>query len=432
MPARSTIAGNTAPFRACEFYARGVVAAGQLVLRDGQRTTSVATAAALAATAVIAVHLVGVRSFAHEAWGGASPELDLPIWAVALAWACLILTVAAAWVSRTARPGLTLGLAAAAVGAALPAWASWTGAPPTLRSAVLAAPALTAAGLAQTVPRWSAGTSWLGRLAWMFAAAAILLHLVAYDPFADLQCSRVCRSVAGPWWTGVAPGTVIAGEGLLVLGAVTIGMVSVVVGRTTPGPVRGAVGTSLVVVAVAVITELGWRDTEVWARTTSLWLPWALGPTAIVVCVFAARAARIRRAIDALLRDLESGQAPGVHFAFPGEDRWVDGAGREMPKNAPGVVVLNDENGPAVRMTKSRGDQDSGRALTLANTGAVQRTIDRAGQRPTRGRACRPATHGAARRQRTTPYRARPARRGATGPGQCHVPPQRGGQPRGD
>ncbi len=371
MPVRSTIAGNTAPFRACESYARGVVAAGQSFPRDGQRTTSVASAGALAASAVIAVHLVGVSSFSHEPWRGASPELDLPIWAAALSWACLILAVVAAWVSRTARPGLALGLAAAAVGAALPAWSSWTGAPPTLRSAVLAAPALTAAGLAQTVPRWSAGaSSWLSRLAWMFAAAAVVLHLVAYDPVADLQCSRVCRSIAGPWWTGAAPGAVIAAEGLLVLGAVAVGMVSAVVGRTTPRPVRGAVGFSLVMVAVAVTTELVWRDTEVWARTTSLWLPWALGPTAIVVCVFAARAARIRRAVDALLRDLEGGQAPGVHFAFPGEDRWVDGAGHEVPRNVPAVVVLDDEHGPAVRMANSRGDQEAA-ALSLSQTLAL-------------------------------------------------------------
>src|SRR5687767_2399787 len=107
-------AGNTASFRACESYARGVVAAGQLLLRDGQRTTSVATAAALAASAVVAVHLVGVSSFSHEPLRGASPELDLPIWAAALSWACLILAVVGAWVNRTARPGLALGLAIAA------------------------------------------------------------------------------------------------------------------------------------------------------------------------------------------------------------------------------------------------------------------------------------------------------------------------------
>ena len=366
------IAGNTAPFRTCESYPRRVVAGALLVQRDGQRATSVATAAAITASAVVALHLVGARSFSHESWPGASPELGVPIWAAALSWACLMLTVAAAWVSRTTRPGVALGLAVAAVGAALPAWASWTGAPPTLRSAVLAAPALVAAGLAQTVPRWSARASWVGMLAWILAGASVLLHLGAYDPFADLYCSRVCRSVDGPWWTGAAPGAVVAGEGLLVLGAATIGIVSAVVDRTVPAPVRGAVGTSLVAVALAVLAELVWRDTVVWARTTSSWLPWSLGPTAVVVCVFAARAARIRRAIDALLRDLEGGRAAGVHFHVPGEDRWVDGAGRAVGKDASAVVVLNDHNGPAVRMATPRGDQDAAglspsQALALSN-----------------------------------------------------------------
>jgi signal transduction histidine kinase len=88
-----------------------------------------------------------------------------------------------------------------------------------------------------------------------------------------------------------------------------------------------------------------------------------------VVCVFAARAARIRRAVDALLRDLESGQAAGVHFAFPGEDRWVDGAGREVPRNVPAIVVLEDEHGPAVRMA-TRGDQEAA-GLSLSQTLAL-------------------------------------------------------------
>ena len=179
-----------------------MVAAGLLVRRDGQRTAPVVTTAVLAASAVVAVHLVGVRSFSHEAWPAAAPESDLPLWAMALSGGCLVLGVVAAWLSRVARPGVALGLATATVGAALPAWASWTGVPPTLRSAVLAATALTAAGLAQTVPRWFAGTSRLGRLAWILAAVAVVVHVIAYDPFADLQCTRVCRSTAGPWSGG--------------------------------------------------------------------------------------------------------------------------------------------------------------------------------------------------------------------------------------
>jgi signal transduction histidine kinase len=374
-----------------------MAAEGLLVRRDGQNTTPVATAAVLVAAAVIAVHLVGVRLFSHEAWPGASPEVSLPMWAAALSGGCLLLSVVAAWVSRTARPGVAFGLAAAAVGAALPAWASWTGAPPTLRSAVLAAPALAAAGLAQTVPRWSAGASRLGLLAWMFAAAAVLVHVLGYDPVADLYCSRVCRSAVGPWLEGTAPQAVVAGEGLLVLGAVTAGLMGVVVGRSVPTMVRGAVGVSLVIVAVAALAELVWRDTEVWARTTSLWLPWALGPTASAACIFAVRAAKIRRAIDSLLGDLESGQAGGVQFAVAGEDRWVDGAGRDVPMDTSAVVVLHDDHGPAVRLANTSAGQAAAvlspsRTLALSNARltalAAARLADvRAAQRRTVHRA---------------------------------------------
>jgi signal transduction histidine kinase len=374
-----------------------VVAAGQLVRRDGQRAAPVATAAVLGASAVVAVHLVGVRSFSHEAWPAASPEADLPLWAAALSGACLVLGVLAAWVSRTARPGVALGLAAATVGAALPAWASWTGVPPTLRSAVLAAPALTAAGLAQTVPRWSAGRSWLGRLAWILGASAVLLHGLAYDPLADLMCTRVCRSVAGPWWTGPAAETVVAGEGAVVLAALAVGLVGVVVARSVPAMVRNAAGTSLTIVAAAVLAELGWRDSEVWARTTSLWIPWALGPAAGAVCILAVRSARTRRALDSLLRDLESGQADGVQFAVPGEDRWVDGAGRDVARDASTVVVLSDDHGPTVRLTHPRADPAAAdlspsRTLALSNARltalAAARLADvRASQRRTVQRA---------------------------------------------
>ena len=397
MPARSTTAENTGPLGARESYARRVVAAGLLVRRDGQRTAPVVTAAVLGASAVVAVHLVGVRSFSHEAWPGASPEADLPLWAITLSGGCLVLGVVAAWVSRTARPGVALGLATATVGAALPAWASWTGVPPTLRSAVLAATALTAAGLAQTVPRWSAGTSWLGRLPWALGASAVVVHMIAYDPLTDPQCTRVCRSTEGPWWEGPASETVVAGEALLVLAAVSVGLMGVVVGRSAPALIRSAAGISLAVVAAAVLAELGWRDSAAWARTTSLWTPWAVGPAASAVCLMAVRAARTRRALDSLVRDLETGQADGAHFAVPGEDRWVDGSGREVDEDASSVVVMTDAHGPAIRLADPRADEvvaglSPSRALALSNARltalAAARLADvRAAQRRTVQRA---------------------------------------------
>ena len=129
---------------------------------------------------------------------------------------------------------------------------------------------------------------------------------------------------------------------------------------------------SLAVVAAAVLAELVWRDSEAWARTTSLWMPWALGPAAAAVCILAARTARIRRALDSLLRELEGGQAGGVHFAVPGEDRWVDGAGRDVAEDPSTVVVMTDEHGPAIRLADPHADQvaaglSPSRILALSN-----------------------------------------------------------------
>ena len=345
--------------------------AGPLPRRGVRSATPAATAAVLVAMTVVAVHLVGVRSFTHEQWPGSAPEVDLPAWASVLSGGCLLLGVLASWTCRMTRPGVAFGLAAAVVGAALPVWASWTEAPAVLRFLALAGPALVAAGLAQVVPRWPMGGSRLGALAWISSTAAVVVHALGYDPFADLHCARVCRSTVGPW-LDVSPQAVVEVEGLFVLGTVGTGLLAVVLGRSVPAVVRGSTGVSLVVVGAAVAAELMWRDTEMWARTTSSWLPWTLGPPACAVCVIAVRATRMRRAIDALLRDLEEGQAPEVHFAVPDENRWVDAAGRDVRTDTSGVVVLHDEHGPAVRLASTAGRQEvtglsPSRRLALAN-----------------------------------------------------------------
>ena len=374
MPPPTPVAENTGPLAASRFYARRMAVAGPLIRGDERSAKPAATAAVLLATVVVAVHLVGVRSFAHESSPGAAPEVDLPVWASLLAGGCLVLGVVAAWTVRAARPGVAVGLAAASVGAALPLWASWSGAPPLLRSVVLTAPALVAAGLSQVVPRWSAGRARLGALAWVSAAAAAAaaaVHVIAYDPFTDLECARVCRSTVGPW-VDASPHTVVRIEGLLVLGSAGLGLLAIALGRAAPTIIRGWAGASLVLVGTAAAAEIVWRDTEAWARTTSSWLPWALGPPTCAVCVISLRAARMRRAIDALLRDLEEGQPVGLHFAVPGEDRWVDAAGRDVPTDTAAVVLLHDEHGPAVRLEGSQGPQDvtqlsASRRLALAN-----------------------------------------------------------------
>jgi signal transduction histidine kinase len=328
------------------------------------------SAAVLAAAALAVVHTAGVRLFAHEQWPGATPELDLPVWVGLASGGGLLAGVCAAWTCRLLRPVAALGTATAVGAAALPVWASWTGPPTGVRTAVLAAPAVLAAGLAQVVPGWTPGRSRLGLLAWLSGAVAVGVHVLGYDPFADVHCSRVCRSTGGPWVDGITA-DVVRLEGVLVLVTGAVGVTAVVRGRGVPAGIRAASGVALATVGVAAVVDLAWRDTTAWARTTTAWLPLVLWPVAGAVCVASFRAASQRRDLDALVRALEHGPVAGVHFAVPGEGRWVDATGRPVPADAPGVVV-RDHDGPAVRLSSLRaGDETaqlpSSRLLALTN-----------------------------------------------------------------
>ena len=107
-------------------------------------------------------------------------------------------------------------------------------------------------------------------------------------------------------------------------------------------------------------------------------------PVAIVgiaVCVVVTRTLRVRTAVDRLAARLSGPVAAlsgvqGVHFAVPGEARWVDVAGRDAT-DLPGqdrYVVLSDESGPVLRLLVARGtDQgDLLAALTPATRLALQ------------------------------------------------------------
>ena len=180
--------------------------------------------------------------------------------------------------------------------------------------AVLAGPALTAAGLAQIVPRWPgvAGRSRLGATAWVFALGSVVVLAVGYDPLTDPWCARVCRSVAGPLVDVGSSTQVVALSGLLMLAAVAAGLLGVAVGRSTPSAVRAAAGASLATVGVLISAELLLRATNSWARTLSALLPWTVGLPAFVVVVIGLRAAATKRAIDQLVRDLEAGRADAI------------------------------------------------------------------------------------------------------------------------
>ena len=320
----------------------------------------IASAPVVAALVVAVVTFVGALLFRHDPTPGASPEVELPGWALALFCICLLLGVVAAWLLRQHRVGCAIGLSAAVIGAALPAWGSWTALSTTARSAALVMPAITVAGLSQVAPRWSPKelrprpTAAAGAVAWSTAAVAVTLHLLTYDPFGDAGCVRVCQAVAAPFAGEVSTGHLLVIEGVLLLACGMAGLVGVATAQALPPAVRLSSGIGIL--SATVVETLGdWMGDVDWARGLSVWLPWSVGVTATAICVVELRAAAQLRRLDVLLHELTTDLGSSrVQFAVPGEDRWVDAVGNaerddEGRQDARWVVLLSDEHEPAVR-----------------------------------------------------------------------------------
>jgi signal transduction histidine kinase len=329
---------------------------------------AIGTAAALAAAVVplgIVAGTVAARAGPHP---GVTAERDLPLVLVLLCLVGLAAGPAAAWAVREDHPGTAIGLAVATLTVALPLAAGWPWLPAGARSAVLAAGPLAVAGLAQVALRWRAPRRDLALPAtWAAATAAAALHLLGYDPFADPWCARTCLAVPA-----VLDGmltTRAAVRGSAALSVVAAGTATAAVAFRTAGPpslVRACVGVALTAsAAAAVVRATGWGGAAT-AGLLAVLSPLAVATAASAVGVVAARAARTRSAVDALLDDLArppGEPGPGrdrlrdVHFAVPAEGRWVDRTGSEAPAPGPDgrMVVLPDSAGPAVRLLLADG-----------------------------------------------------------------------------
>ena len=93
-----------------------------------------------------------------------------------------------------------------------------------------------------------------------------------------------------------------------------------------------------------------------------------------MICSAGIRTVRTRAAVNRLARletALSDRTIRSVHFAVPGDVRWVDQAGREV-RDAPGpdrYVVLSDESGPMLRLLLAR-RADQEQALAGLNPAA--------------------------------------------------------------
>lgn len=129
-------------------------------------------------------------------WTFAESQLSPAVLTVLLGAATLIPVAVFAGPPRTP---LAIGLAVATVGAEVPMWAAWPWLPAEVRSAVLAASPLMLVGVATTASHWSGRRDrhWL-RASCLVVAVAVLVHVLGYDPFADLGCARTCEAVSVP------------------------------------------------------------------------------------------------------------------------------------------------------------------------------------------------------------------------------------------
>ena len=158
--------------------------------------------AAGAATAIVGVALIAsYLSLAHNEpipFNQDDPD-RLATWMILLELGSAAAIAAGTWAIRAQHPHAAVGLAVAAAGVLLPFWAAWSWLPSPARAGVLAAFPLAAAGISRVALRWGVRPSGPARhglrSVTLLAAAAILVHLLGYNPFADPGCARVCDDV---------------------------------------------------------------------------------------------------------------------------------------------------------------------------------------------------------------------------------------------
>ncbi len=303
-------------------------------------------------------------------------ERRLPAWLTAVGLAVVGVVVAGLWVTRAHHPGASIGLAVATAGSLLPLWAAWSWPPDVVRAGVLAATPFVVVGMARVALGWSVPSSRNAsaamRVVFALVVGGALVLLLGYDPFADPGCARTCADVT-PILDGLLSNrsAVVVSCSLTMVAAI---LAVVIVSREsdprTPRLIVGAVlvalGAQVLLAAVRLAT---WGDSSA-AGLLLVLQPVAVAIVAAAVCVVVTRMLRTRSAVDRLAARLSGSVealsgVEGVHFAVPGEARWVDTAGRDATE-VPGqdrYVVLSDESGPVLRLLVARGT-DEGDVLT--------------------------------------------------------------------
>ena len=267
----------------------------------------------------------------------------------------LIGSLAVLWLDRVERPRRLLGYSVAVISVLLSTWAGWRGLQAPLRAAFVGMVPLVAPAVASTVTARRAPLTL--RTSWICALGAVTMQVLTYDPARDVICTRVCSDVGTAAQALLHQDTTsvgLAASLVLSLIAAVLALASIA-GRSHGWSVAAGLAAVVVLSAfladLAHLTRLGNTGSHAPSRWWVLAGVIALGP---LLSADALRTRLVRRRVDDLLRELEvpTGSAVAarrVVFALPGEDRWVDGLGRDVRPDVrptavealPGVALLS-------------------------------------------------------------------------------------------
>jgi signal transduction histidine kinase len=314
-------------------------------------------------------------------------ERRLPAWLTAVGLVAVGVVVAGSLATRAHHPTASIGLAVATAGSLLPLWAAWSWLPDVVRAGVLAATPFVIVGVAQVAVGWSVPSSRNAsaamRVVFALVVGGALVHLLGYNPFADPGCARTCADVTPVLGGLISTRSAVTIAGLLTLVAALLAVVVVFRENSPPAPrlIVGAVLVALGAQVALAAARLVTRGNSTAAGLLLVFQPVAVAIVALAICVVAARTLRTRSAVVRLASRLSGSVEAlsgvhGVHFAVPGEARWVDATGRDATEE-PGhdrYVVLSDESGPVLRLLVARGTDEGDvlAAVTPATRLALQ------------------------------------------------------------
>jgi signal transduction histidine kinase len=346
-----------------------------------------------AAAATTAIALVTVVGFAREI--GLPFERSFPPWIIGLGLVGTVAIAAGAWATSGWRPQVSIGLGVASVGFFVPVWAAWPSLPNAVRAASLAVAPFAIAGVCHVGLRLAnrAGNERILWTIYVLLMSAAIVHLVAYDAFADPGCVRTCLHgdpIAGQLLSTASAITIIA---TLSVVAAVLGGAAITLNARNSNSRLVAVSVLLALAALAVDSALvaSWiGHSERWGELAPAVAEFATEAAAaamlgigVLAAVLAVRQTRV--AIDRVLRQLteplEANPGQGqparvVEFAVQGEDRWVDARGQTVGDSGSGFrsVVISDRAGPVLRFVMDR-NADAGELLarlTPASTLALR------------------------------------------------------------